>query len=126
MPDRPTSNWKRWAAEAEAEGHKYSEFQAMLDQHLRQLFPVLVKELEATGDYPAYLVVKAADAGRLEATMLAQGTHPLAARELMMDELLPKPPDEEDRPTKCETEGAQADMMAGAFKFLMNYDADRK
>jgi len=86
--------WKDWAAQEIVDGYSGSPWQAMLDRHLRSLFPELVKELEATGDYQSYLIVKTANAVNGYVEMIQQGTPPMMAKELTMAELLPVPPDE--------------------------------
>jgi hypothetical protein len=109
--------WKEQAAEAVKAGYMpKNHWERMLERHLRRLFPQLVQELG--DDLEAYLVVMTYDAMNLANRLEDEGTDPHTARELALEQLLPKAPDEEDRPEPWEVEGGIASMEAAAERAL--------
>jgi hypothetical protein len=60
------------------------------------------------------------NAMKLAENLEASGTPPDVAEELAKEQLLQKPPDEQDRPAPWEVEGAQADILDAVQKYLLN------
>ena len=111
------TDWKRLAAKAIQEGYlSGNPWELDLKRHLERLFPALVKELGPA--FPHDLQVQTSNAMDFEDQILDSGTHPETARELARDRLLPKPPDEEDRPAAWELEAAKENEAEAAMKFL--------
>ena len=110
--------WNQRAEEAIQAGYEPGgPWEMMLKRHMMSCFPALVAELEATGSFVPYLQTMTASAKDLYATMLEQGTKPMAARELAMDRLLPKPPEEEEFQMD-ETEGGDGMMEELTQQYL--------
>lgn len=108
-----------WAAEAKrlleaGETRRGRPWEAMLDQHLREFFPQLVKEMGR--DYQDYLLVKVNEALDLQSEMMDQGADPFRAREQAIEFLLPNPLTlEQEAEEEQEEQEALADM-ASALK----------
>ena len=118
------ATWKERAKAARADGHLAPRMEAMLERHLKQFFPELVKELGA--ELPDYLTVQAADAMEVYLRLTDEGTNPETAMELAREQLLPTPPDEVDRPEPWEQEAGQADSEAAALKALLHNPSQSK
>ena len=110
--------WKELAQAARTEGYVPGPWQALLRSHLMRLFPELVTELRSKGDLESYLQVKTWSALDYQETMIEQGTPPDLARSEALEQLLPRPSDELDRPSDWERESAEADSMEAAQRFL--------
>src|ERR1700731_3677544 len=103
--------WKERANEAIKEGYVVrNQWERMLEKHLKKFFPDLVREL--ANDLPAYLIVQTYNAMSMANRLEDEGTDPHTARELAMADLLPRAPDEEDRPEPWELESGIASMEA--------------
>ena len=84
--------WKERAAQAKAEGYLAGNaWERELARALLAANPRLAAELQAQGDWEAYLQVRAASAMALAETLEEQGTPPATARELAKAELLSPP-----------------------------------
>ena len=95
-------NWKQKAFQAKREGYVPGQWQRMLDRHLRQFFPELVQELGP--EYQDYLVSQVYDNLLYHESLLSNRFPPESARELALESLLPRTPDEIDQPTSAEVE----------------------
>lgn len=112
-------NWKQLAAEAVKSGYQPgNSWEAMLDRHLQSHLPDLVKELNQSGDYQAYLQARTNNCLDEYLAMVDQGTDPHEARSSAMRTLLPTPPDEIDRPEAWEQEAGMSDQMEATERFL--------
>lgn len=111
------SDWKARAAQAKKEGYlPGNPWEKMLQRHLERLFPLLVKELGP--DLKPYCQTMTSEAMDLADKLENQGTDPETARELAMDRLLPKPPDEQENSEPWEVEGGEAALTDAAQQFL--------
>jgi hypothetical protein len=95
-------------------GQQYTFFK----RHMERLFPEKVKELKAAGQWEDYLVANVTRALEMENRIEDQGVDPQMAREIAMQELMPRPPDEEDQPEEWEVEVAQEDVHEAVYQFL--------
>jgi hypothetical protein len=113
------SNWQERAAQALQEGYQPGgTWERQLRRHLERFFPALVQELQAQGDWEAYLQAQTWEAKNFYADLCEQGLPPESARELAMERLFPKAPEDEDRPEPWELEGAQESALEAARKVL--------
>jgi hypothetical protein len=118
------NDWKRWAKDLMDKGHQRNvQWEIMLKNHLRRCFPDLLAELQAERIVAPYLIVKTASAMELANRLMDQGTPPDTARSLALEELLPVPPEEQDRPAEWELEGAQESMIEAARQVLLRPSA---
>jgi hypothetical protein len=117
------STWEAKANEAIKEGYVVrNQWERMLEKHLKKFFPDLVREL--ANDLPAYLIVQTYDAMSMANRLEDEGTDPHTARELALADLLPTPPEDQDRPEPWELEGAIATMEAAAERVLERWRPD--
>jgi hypothetical protein len=111
-------------AEALKAGYqKTDEWEGLLARSLHRCNPSLEAELGA--DLKAYLVTRTHWARELEKLLVSQGTDPLMARELALDELLEKAPEDQPRTEKWELEGAQEDAIAACQQALLRHKLER-
>jgi|GEM_PF-2896798 len=109
--------WQEQASDAIKEGYVVrNQWERMLEKHLKKFFPDLVREL--ANDLPAYLIVQTYDAMSMANRLEDEGTDPHTSRELALADLLPKAPDEEDRPELWEVESCAVSMAAAAERVL--------
>ena len=107
------------AAEAQKQGYRPNNgWERMLRRHLEKLFPETMLELQREGNLEAYLQSQTWDAMELASTLEDQGTDPHLAREAALEQLLPTPPEEQDRPEEWETEDARQPALDIAKKVL--------
>ena len=112
------TTWKQRAAEAIKAGYQPGNgWERMLERHLKGMFSDLVKELGS--DLKHYLAVQTNDALEMYHRLTEQGTNPEAARELAMQQLLPKTPDEQDQPEAWETESGASTMEQATLQALL-------
>jgi hypothetical protein len=113
-----SKTWTERAKELPEEYIPNNQWEAMLGRHLKRCNPALVKELGK--ELEAYLQVMTWEAMEYEETLLDAGTEPHMARELTMEYLLPKAPEEWDRPEPFETESSLDSQEAAALKALLS------
>lgn len=118
--NQPLPSWKDQAKAILLSGDylQGGPWQLMLQRHLERLFPKLVQDLKAAGDYPSYLMVQTSAALDLYAKLANEGSHPEDARELALAQLLPRPQDELDLPEAWENEDGLDDQATAAEQTL--------
>lgn len=109
-----------WAAEAKrlleaGETRRGRPWELLLDQHLRENFPQLVKDMGT--DYQDYLLVRVNQALDFQLDLMEQGVDPFRAKEQAMAELLPVPADEV---AEAQEETEALEEVAGALSRALN------
>lgn len=113
-----TTNWQEKAKEAVDQSYQPgNNWESMLRRHLNRCFPDLVKELG--DDLEAYLRATTFEAMLMCERLEDQGTPTDVAEELARDQLLQRPPDEQERTTQAEMEDSVADQEAAALQALL-------
>ena len=113
-------NWKEAAAKAIQAGYQPgNQWERQLSSHLRRLFPQLVVELRKEGNYKAYLVVQTQNALNLLEHLENRGLNQQSARELALDQLLQKTPDDLPKAEPWESEEVQADIQEAVLRHLL-------
>lgn len=112
--------WRTLASQALKEGYQQGNpWERQLSKHLRRLFPALVLELNSTNDLKPYLIVKTSQALDLLETLESQGADPETAKELALDELLMKTPDDQERPDLSGAESQEDDIQNAVARHLL-------
>lgn len=120
-----TTNWQQKAQEAIEQGYiPGNNWQAMLKKHLARCFPDLVKELGE--NLEAYLQATTFEAMVFCEKLEDQGTPSQTAEELALEQLLVKPPAEQNRPTRTEMEDAQESQERATMQALLNSPSTQK
>lgn len=111
------TTWRERAEQAIEAGYvPGNNWQRMLERHLRRCFPALVGELGS--DLESYLIVQTFNAIEMACDLEDAGMDTATAEELVMAELLKRPPDEVDLPEAWEVEDGVASATSAAERRL--------
>jgi hypothetical protein len=120
MPD-----WKAEAQQAKSQGYiPGGAWEQMLNRHLRSLFPDLVEKLG--NDYQSYLQVQTHLAVEKYLDLKEQGADELAARELALEQLLPRVESDLDAAEPWELEGAISNQAELQLQQLLKNSPSRR